>query len=75
MRDPLGTAGHLVRRERLRAGLTQAEMGRRAGMPQSAVARIELGGVSPTVRTLRRLLDAADCQLLLGARRWDAADD
>ena len=49
------------------AGLTQAELARRAGTTQAAVARVEGGRVSPTVRTLQRLLAATGHELTLAA--------
>ncbi len=49
----------LVRDARIRAGLTQRELARRAETAQSVVARIELGQTSPTWHTLTRLLAAA----------------
>jgi uncharacterized protein len=51
-----------VRRE---AGLTQAELARRAKTSQAMVARYEAGAASPTVRTLARLLRAAGRELVL----------
>ena len=48
---------------RLRAGLTQRELARRARTAQSVVARIELGEASPTWHTLTRLLAAAGFDL------------
>jgi uncharacterized protein len=51
-----------VRRE---AGLTQAELARRAETSQAMVARYETGAASPTVRTLARLLRAAGRELEL----------
>lgn len=57
MDDP--TAGDQVRDLRLRAGLTQAELARRVGTTQSAIARWERGAVSPSLRTAHRL--AAAC--------------
>ena len=51
-----------VRRE---AGLTQAELARRAKTSQAMVARYETGAASPTVRTLARLLRAAGRELVL----------
>ena len=53
----------LVRDARLRAGLTQRELARRAETAQSVVARIERGQTSPTWETLTRLLSAAGFDL------------
>lgn len=39
--------------------MSQRELGRLAGIPQSTVARIELGVLSPRADTLDRLLRAA----------------
>lgn len=60
-------ATELIRQARLAAGLTQAELARRAGTSQPAVARYESGEVSPSVRTLERLLYALGRQLRLVA--------
>lgn len=49
-------AARVLRAARRRAGLSQRELARRAGVPQSAVARIENGTVVPRVDTLDRLL-------------------
>lgn len=57
----------LLLEARRRAGLTQAELARRAGTSQAMVARYETGIASPTVRTLRRLLRAADRELKLSS--------
>jgi uncharacterized protein len=53
----------LLRRARLAAGLSQAELARRAGTSQPAVARYESGTASPSVRTLERLLHATGLRL------------
>jgi transcriptional regulator with XRE-family HTH domain len=53
------TAARLLRQARRRARLSQRELGRAASVPQSTVARIELGVLSPQVDTLERLLRAA----------------
>jgi hypothetical protein len=59
----------LVTAARRRAGLTQAELAKRAGTSQPAVARIERGAVEPELATLRRLLGACGEELVVGARR------
>lgn len=55
-------AAALLKSARAAAGLSQRDLARRAGTAQSVVARIELGETSPTVRTLNRLLEAADAR-------------
>jgi transcriptional regulator with XRE-family HTH domain len=56
-------SGKLLRSTRLEAGLTQAELARRASTTQNAVSRIERGAVEPTIPTLERLLHAMGMQL------------
>jgi DNA-binding XRE family transcriptional regulator len=48
---------------RTRANLSQAELARRVGTTQSAIARLEGGGVSPSVATLRRYAEATGMRL------------
>jgi len=43
---------------RLKAGLTQTELARRAGVSQSLIARIESGKVNPRVSTLMKIYTA-----------------
>jgi transcriptional regulator with XRE-family HTH domain len=50
------TAGQLIRDARVDAGLSQAELGRRLGISQPAVARLERAGDAITVETLKRTL-------------------
>ncbi|MYN66290.1 MAG: helix-turn-helix transcriptional regulator [Acidobacteria bacterium] len=49
---------NLVRESRRRAGLTQAELGHRAGVPQSTIARIESGARTPSTDMVERLVRA-----------------
>lgn len=58
----------LLRRTRREAGLTQAELARRAGISQPVVAAYESGRRQPTVPMLRKLLAAAGRQLDLQTR-------
>ncbi len=58
-------AAALLATVRHEAGLTQAELARRAKTSQAMVARYENGAASPTVRTLARLLRAAGRELVL----------
>jgi transcriptional regulator with XRE-family HTH domain len=56
-------AASLLRDARLRAGLSQRALARRAHTAQSVVARIESGETSPSFDTLRALLAAAGFEL------------
>lgn len=50
-------------RARAKAKLTQAELAQCIGTTQSAIARLEGGGVSPTLATLRRYAEATGAKL------------
>ncbi len=52
--ETLATLTVLRRRRRM----TQAELARRAGTTQPAIARMEAGAVSPSLRTVDKVLDA-----------------
>lgn len=53
-------------RARTAAKLTQAELARRLGTTQSAVARLEGGRVSPSLETFRRYAEATGTRLTVG---------
>jgi transcriptional regulator with XRE-family HTH domain len=57
------SAQSVVAALRQNARLTQAELARRAGTSQPAIARLEAGEASPSLDTLNRLARAADCEL------------
>ena len=57
----------LIRQARERSRLTQAELARRAGTSQSAIARYERGVAQPSLLTLERLLNACGERLLIEA--------
>jgi predicted transcriptional regulator len=48
---------------RAAARLSQAEVARRIGTTQSAIARLEAGNVAPTIPTLRRYAEATGTKL------------
>ena len=52
-------------RARNEANLSQAELAKRLGTTQSAIARLEAGGVSPSISTLRRYAIATGNRLRL----------
>ena len=65
----------LLREARLRAGVTQAELGRRVGRTQSQIARWERGDVKPSLETLRDLIRACGLELTLGLANYDDSYD
>jgi DNA-binding XRE family transcriptional regulator len=50
-------------RARTKANLSQAELANKIGTTQSAIARLEGGGVSPSLSTLRRYAEATGSKL------------
>ena len=63
------TIGSLITKARTNSGLTQAELGARAGTSQAAIARYESDRVSPSVSTLERVLRAAGEELVISSAR------
>jgi transcriptional regulator with XRE-family HTH domain len=61
--------GELVRRTRVRHGISQKSLAVRAGTHQAAVSRIERGQISPNVDTVERLLEAMGERLRMGVER------
>jgi hypothetical protein len=64
-------SGALIREARLRAGLTQAELGERIGQPQSVIARWERGAVTPTFETLREVIRGCGLDLSFNLSKLD----
>lgn len=59
-------------RARAAANLTQSELAARIGTTQSAIARLEGGRLSPSVRTLRRYAEATGMRLTFGFEPTDS---
>jgi HTH-type transcriptional regulator/antitoxin HipB len=57
-----------VRGAREKLGISQAELAARIGSTQPAVARLEAGGVSPSLDTLSRIAAALDLELVVDLR-------
>lgn len=64
-------SGDLIRRARLRAGLTQEQLGHLVGRTQPAIARWESGRVDPSLETLRELIRACRLELTFGLANYD----
>jgi transcriptional regulator with XRE-family HTH domain len=65
----------LLREARRRAGLTQAELAARAGVPQSTVGRIEAGARRPSADLVERLVRAAGLELVVALGEPDPGTD
>ncbi|HUJ34166.1 MAG TPA: helix-turn-helix transcriptional regulator [Solirubrobacteraceae bacterium] len=61
------SASALIRSARTAAALTQVELAARAGLTQSAVARLERSGANPTIATLSGVIAATGHRLVLAA--------
>ena len=54
---------------RQQAGLSQAELGKRVGLDQATISRMERGQREPTVSQLQRIAEACGYELDLKPRR------
>jgi transcriptional regulator with XRE-family HTH domain len=59
---------------RLRAGLTQQQLAKRAGVSQPALARIESGRISPRIDTANRILKGCGMTLEAVPRAGEGVD-
>ena len=48
---------------RKRLNMTQTDISKKAGIPQSTIARIETNVVTPQISTIIKYLNAIDCRL------------
>jgi transcriptional regulator with XRE-family HTH domain len=69
------SAASLIRQARNDAAMTQAELASRAGLSQSAIARLERGGSNPTIATLANVIAATGHRLSLRAEAHRASFD
>lgn len=60
--------GALVRAQREKRGVSQAELAERIGSTQPAIARLEAGRVRPTIDTLERVARALGLRLVVDFR-------
>src|SRR5687768_16411855 len=61
-------AGSLIRDARRRHRVSQRRLAPRAGTGQAAISRMEPAEISPSIETVRRLLEALGEELELGSR-------
>lgn len=57
---PLEDVVRQIRRSRLQADLTQADLAKAAGTSQSLIAKLERGRLNPSYEVVRRLLETLD---------------
>lgn len=67
-------SGEVIRQARLRAGLSQAELARRAGRAPSAIGRWERGEARPALETVVELVRAAGLDLEMAIVHADDHD-
>ncbi|RWM35750.1 helix-turn-helix domain-containing protein [Mesorhizobium sp.] len=60
--------GNLIRRQRKTLGLSQAQLGERAGLRQASVSLIETGNPAVRIDTLLALLAALDLEFRIAPR-------
>ena len=61
--DACMTSGTLIRQARTRAGISQGELSQRSGKDRAQIARWERDVVTPSLETLRELLQACGFDL------------
>ncbi len=67
--------GSLVRRTRKKCGLSQAQVGERAGFRQATISQIETGNPSATLETILAILAVLDLELRIVPRKKGVAAD
>lgn len=65
----------IVKEARRRAGLTQAALAKRAGVPKSTVGRIESGARAPSAELVERLVRAAGLEVTISLSAPDPGTD
>ena len=68
-------SGDIIRDARLRAGLSQTELGQRVSRDRTQIARWERHAVAPSLETLRELVQACGYDLSLRLEPLDRSDD
>ncbi|HEY3241335.1 MAG TPA: helix-turn-helix transcriptional regulator [Acidimicrobiia bacterium] len=68
------TGAQMVREARRRAGLSQHELAKRAGVHQPAIARWESGRTDPSLSTVERLVSACGLELRFSLISGDTAE-
>lgn len=67
--------GNLVRRTRKRRGMSQSELGEKAGLRQETISLIETGNPATKLETILAVLAALDLEFRITPRSKGAASD
>ena len=67
--------GAIIRRERRRKGLTQAQLGAKIGLRQATISKLEAGEPATQLRTLLDALTALNLQVLIDERGKASTND
>lgn len=65
--------GEYLKQRRVAAGLSQQQLAERLGSTQPAIARLEAGGIAPSLTALDRIAEAVGCDLVTVFVPRDAA--
>jgi transcriptional regulator with XRE-family HTH domain len=75
MRSDTAISASLIKQARMRAGLSQEQVGQRSGKAKVQVGRWETGVVAPSLETLLELLRACGFDLPLTLEPYQPVDD
>jgi HTH-type transcriptional regulator/antitoxin HipB len=67
--------GAIIRRERRRAGLSQAELGAKIGLRQATVSKLERGEPATQIITLLDALSALGLEIIIDKRDRESVQD
>lgn len=67
--------GAIIRRQRRKMGLTQGQLGERAGLRQETISLMEAGNAANRLETLLAVLAALDLELQVAPRSRAALED
>lgn len=69
-----GQIGNLVRRARKKRGLSQVELGKKAGLRQETISLIETGNPTAKLETILAVLAALDLEFQIAQRSWTSTE-
>ena len=67
--------GAIIRRERRNLGLTQTQLGKKIGLRQATISKLEAGEPATQLRTLLNVLAAMSLEIIIDKRGKTSTDD